>query len=115
LADNDALQKIIDNLLQNALNYCSQYVLVKLENSTDRPNHIAIKFINDGLAISPSFKEKIFQPFFRLESSKNKSGTGIGLALAQSLTHLQNGTLELKESNDSQTIFVLQLPTVFKN
>jgi len=115
LADSDALQKIIDNLLQNALNYCSQYVLVKLENSTDRPNHIAIKFINDGLAISPSFKEKIFQPFFRLESSKNKSGTGIGLALAQSLTHLQNGTLELKESNDSQTIFVLQLPTVFKN
>jgi signal transduction histidine kinase/ligand-binding sensor domain-containing protein len=114
LADNDALQKMIDNLLHNALNYCSKYVSIILERSVNKRNHISIKFINDGPAIPPALREKIFQPFFRIESSKNKSGTGIGLALAQSLTHLQNGTLELIESNDGQTFFLLQMPMVSK-
>lgn len=115
LADSDALQKMVDNLLHNALNYCSKYVSLKLEKSKLKPNHISIKFINDGPAIPAALREKIFQPFFRIESSKNKSGTGIGLALAQSLTHLQNGSLELIESNDGQTIFLLQMPMVLKS
>jgi signal transduction histidine kinase len=115
LADSDALQKMIDNLLHNALNYCSKHVSVKLEKSKIKSNHIAVKFVNDGPAIPADLREKIFQPFFRIESSKNKSGTGIGLALAQSLTHLQNGTLELIESNDGQTTFLLQMPLIQKS
>jgi signal transduction histidine kinase/ligand-binding sensor domain-containing protein len=110
LADSDALQKMVDNLLHNALNYCSKKVVITLEKSNTRQDHISLKFINDGPAIPEGLREKIFQPFFRIASSKNKSGTGIGLALAQSLTHLQNGTLELIASNDGETIFLLQLP-----
>jgi len=114
LADNDALQKMVDNLVHNALNYCSKFVLIRLENNQSKPNHLSVKFINDGPAIPTELREKIFQPFFRIESSKNKSGTGIGLALAQSLTHLQNGTLELIETNEGQTTFLLQMPMANK-
>lgn len=114
LADSDALQKIVDNLLHNALNYCSKYVSIHLERSKIKPTHISLKIINDGPAIPALLREKIFQPFFRIEGSKNKSGTGIGLALAQSLTHLHNGTLELLETNEEQTTFLLQMPIVNK-
>lgn len=114
LADNDALQKMVDNLLHNALNYCSKFVSIRLESGRKHSDFVVIKFINDGPAIPAALQEKIFQPFFRIESSKNKSGTGIGLALAQSLTHLQKGKLELIESNDGQTIFLLQMPLANK-
>jgi signal transduction histidine kinase len=54
-------------------------------------------------------KEKIFEPFYRLKTEKQK-GTGIGLALARSLAELHKGTLNLKESNNGLNVFILCLP-----
>jgi signal transduction histidine kinase len=73
-----------------------------------------IEFENDGLKIPSEKKEKIFEPFYRLKESKQE-GTGIGLALARSLTELLNGELYLRESDDNSIIFVLTLPTQFTN
>ncbi|MBS1565887.1 MAG: hypothetical protein JST39_15975, partial [Bacteroidetes bacterium] len=68
-----------------------------------------IRFINDGRTIPEEFREKIFEPFFRLHND-DKPGTGIGLSLARSLTGLHNGTLLLVPGEPNLIIFELTLP-----
>jgi signal transduction histidine kinase len=55
-------------------------------------------------------KEKIFEPFYRLKGTNKQQGTGIGLALAKSLTELHKGKLYLKYSTEGMNIFVFCLP-----
>jgi signal transduction histidine kinase len=55
-------------------------------------------------------REKIFEPFFRLKETEKQKGTGIGLALARSLTELHKGTLELKKPENNMNVFALKLP-----
>jgi signal transduction histidine kinase len=56
--------------------------------NNDDKNFI-VEIENDGYIIPSELKEKIFQPFFRLEKTKHQLGSGIGLALSRSLAELQ--------------------------
>lgn len=105
--DEEAIRKILSNLISNAIKYAKKEIIITLfrdENS--------LEFIvkNDGNLIPKGLKSKIFEPFFRILGSETQTGTGIGLSLAHSLTELHNGTLKLKFLDDSMNTFVLQLP-----
>jgi len=105
--DEEAIRKILSNLISNAIKYAKSEVIITLfrdENS--------LEFIvkNDGNLIPKSLKSKIFEPFFRILGSETQTGTGIGLSLAHSLTELHNGTLKLKFVDDTMNTFVLKLP-----
>ena len=58
---------------------------------------LIIEIENDGYIIPEELKEKIFEPFFRIEKTKHQMGTGIGLALSRSLAELHKGKLYMKE------------------
>jgi len=105
--DEEAIRKILSNLISNAVKYAKSEVVITLfrdENS--------LEFIvkNDGNLIPKGLKSKIFEPFFRILGSETQTGTGIGLSLAHSLTELHNGTLKLQFVDDAMNTFVLQLP-----
>ncbi|WP_229209288.1 hybrid sensor histidine kinase/response regulator transcription factor [Dyadobacter sediminis] len=108
--DIEACKKIISNLINNAVKYADSSVKVKLLpfNSDDLLFHI--EFRNDGFAIGSENREKIFEPFYRLESNQKQEGTGIGLPLARSLAELHKGKLELKDHAMQENIFLLSLP-----
>ena len=110
MADADALQKITDNLLSNALSYCNHHVKIILLPFDRLKPQVTIHFCNDGMGIPPEMLEQIFQPFFRVQRSRNKSGSGIGLALAKSLAEMHNGKLSVASSTQQMTIFELTLP-----
>ncbi len=110
--DLDSIQKIINNLLSNAINYCHHEVEVHL---FDRGDYFSIEVSNDGQSIPADMKQKIFEPFVRLNNSNHKSGTGIGLALTKSLVDLHNGSIELKDAEPGKIIFVLTLPIKHRN
>ena len=107
--DEEALNKIFSNLYNNAIKFAIQNVAIRLMPIQKDSNYCYIEFENDGFKIPHEKREKIFEPFYRLSESKQE-GTGIGLALARSLTELINGDLYLKETTDSSIIFVLCLP-----
>nr|WP_315158833.1 two-component regulator propeller domain-containing protein [uncultured Flavobacterium sp.] len=105
--DEEAIKKIISNLINNAIKYAKGEVSITVfrdENSLE----FIIK--NDGNLIPKGLKSKIFEPFFRVLGSETQTGTGIGLSLAHSLTELHNGTLKLQFIDDTMNTFVLQLP-----
>jgi signal transduction histidine kinase/ligand-binding sensor domain-containing protein len=108
-ADREALVKICNNLISNAIKYGTSKVNVALAISNETNGQFTITFTNDGRGIPQQYQSQIFEPFFRLYG-KDKPGTGIGLSLAKSLTELHNGSLKLLESNVNKVVFELTLP-----
>nr|WP_222942471.1 hybrid sensor histidine kinase/response regulator transcription factor [Arenibacter arenosicollis] len=105
--DAEAIKKILSNLFGNAIKYANNQVIVTIEANIES---FKLKVQNDGNLIPDHLSKKIFEPFFRVTGVENQTGTGIGLALAHSLTKLHNGNLELEVCNGTLNTFVLQLP-----
>nr|WP_294905804.1 sensor histidine kinase [uncultured Lacibacter sp.] len=109
-ADEEALIKILNNLFNNAVKYAAHKIDIRLLPAEENKNELQIEIENDGSPIPDDMNEKIFEPFFRLKESQKMQGTGIGLALAKSLTELHKGKLFLRLSPDGTNVFVLILP-----
>lgn len=112
-SDYDAIIKITSNIISNGLKYARSYVKIGL--SKDDAN-IIIRISNDGESIPENYREKIFEPFYRLENdsvlksvSANRSGTGIGLSLVKQLVNCLSGTITVS-GDDSATVFTITLP-----
>lgn len=106
--DREAFTKVVSNLLNNAVKYTKTYVHVSLSVHKD---HFTLTVSNDGKRIPEHVRGNIFKPFiqYRDENARKTSGTGIGLALARSLTELHGGTLNMDDAAPDNT-FVLTLP-----
>ncbi|WP_367772440.1 two-component regulator propeller domain-containing protein [Flavobacterium sp. WC2421] len=105
--DKEALKKILSNLFNNAIKYSNNKVIVSLTRD-EKKLKLLVK--NDGNLIPSYLKDKIFEPFFRVENMGNNSGTGIGLSLAQSLTQLHHGSLQLVFIESELNVFELIVP-----
>lgn len=108
--DEDAFTKIIYNLLSNAVKYADQKVTIALIPFEKNHQSFTIEIKNDGFLIPADYKEKIFEAFYRLKETGMESGSGIGLALARSLTQLHGGHLTLPPPTDGMNFFSLTLP-----
>lgn len=108
--DTDSFQKILNNILYNALNYCHHKVEIELCQANESDRNFTLEIRNDGIMIPAELKERIFEPFYRLKENKNKAGSGIGLALSRSLVDLHKGSLYLKEMENGMNTFVLSMP-----
>ena len=106
--DVDGYTKILTNLLSNAIKYATNKTQVFLFNAEG--NQFSVKVVSDGHKIPEKFKEKIFEPFFRLSVNEHQTGTGIGLSIAQTLAKLHNGQLFLKSDDENNNSFILELP-----
>lgn len=109
--DREAFTKIVSNLFGNAIKFAQSQIIVSFTTSNQNIN---LSVANDGSQIPEELKEKIFEPFFQIESDESgqvRSGTGLGLPLARSLASLHDGSLFLEKNNlNSMTTFILSLP-----
>lgn len=108
--DAEALQKILGNLLNNAIKYAASRASLHLLPVSQGDTTFTILVKNDGYIIPPEMREKIFEPFFRAKATEAQSGTGLGLSLSKSLTLLHKGSLELLPTEAGLNIFSLTLP-----
>jgi ligand-binding sensor domain-containing protein/signal transduction histidine kinase len=108
--DIEAVNKIISNLLNNALKYADSLIEVVLTEPAENESSFRITISNDGPLIPHDMQEKVFESFFRVNENGRETGTGLGLALARSLAELHNGSLRLVESKNNMNSFELSLP-----
>lgn len=109
-ADPDKLVRVFDNILRNAIVYCS-------ENSTlsircfSVGNDVKIIFENEGQTIPEEMLDKIFEKFYRADAARSSStgGAGLGLAIAKQIVSLHDGTISA-ESEEGKTRFIVTLP-----
>ena len=108
--DKEGFIKIVSNLLDNAMKYCASCVSLTL---TVDGKYFSVEVSNDGDLVPENMREKIFEPFFRMEENKSllvpTLGTGIGLALARSLAELHGGSVCM-EAHEHLNVFRLTLP-----
>ncbi len=91
--DTVALKRILTNLLENACRYAGS---CRIELST-RGAEVEVSVIDNGPGLPPEMLETVFEPFYRLEESRNRDtgGAGLGLSVAKALAEAQGGTLKL--------------------
>ncbi|MGM9786363.1 MAG: two-component regulator propeller domain-containing protein [Candidatus Cryptobacteroides sp.] len=106
--DEGAINKIINNIIHNAVKYAETYIDINLREEEDI---IVVSFTNDGPVIPREKREDIFKPFVQYSNDRQpySQSFGIGLALSKTLTELHNGTLELAD-DEEKTVFVLIFP-----
>ncbi len=108
--DPDKLQRVFDNLVRNAVNYSysGTEILLSLKQ-TD--GGIQIQIQNHGKTIPPDKLDRIFEQFFRLDSSRTSAtgGAGLGLAIAREIVELHGGSVTAESENESIT-FTVTLP-----
>jgi signal transduction histidine kinase len=91
-----SLKRIVGNLVDNALKYSGEADVV-VEVSAMGDDHVRISVLDRGPGIPEESLEAVFEPFVRLEASRNRQtgGTGLGLAIARQLAGATNGVLTL--------------------
>jgi signal transduction histidine kinase len=89
--DAVALKRILINLVENAGRYAGG---CRIELAA-RGGKAELRVIDNGPGLPSEALEAVFEPFYRLESSRNRDtgGTGLGLSVARALTEAQGGTL----------------------
>lgn len=112
--DPDKLQRVFDNLIRNAVNYSYPDTAVTLRMKTaDEPggSHVEICISNRGRTIPPEKLSRIFEQFFRLDTSRSSAtgGAGLGLAISREIVELHGGGIQA-ESADENIVFTLWLP-----
>ncbi len=108
VADEAAVNKILNNLLHNAVKYAETDIRVSVRKQGEEA---VVAVSNDGPPITPEHRTEIFKPFVQYGNDKDPSSGnfGIGLALARSLTEMHGGTLSLADDS-ACTTFLLALP-----
>jgi signal transduction histidine kinase len=108
-ADRRLLGRAIGNLLRNAQKYAAHEVALRARRD-DGTLEIAVE--DDGPGIPDEERERIFEPFYRLDRSRDRAtgGFGLGLSIAHKAIALHGGSLKVEQSALGGARFVVRLP-----
>jgi two-component system sensor histidine kinase VanS len=106
--DVQKMERVFDNLIRNAVNYSFENseinILVEMIDG-----HVSIRIVNSGNTIPKESLERIFEQFFRLDTSRatKTGGAGLGLAIAKEIVELHHGTIRARSENEKVEFTVL--------
>ncbi|QTT90122.1 sensor histidine kinase [Pseudomonas chlororaphis] len=105
-----ALRSCLNNLLDNALRYAG-HARISLQDSREQ---VLIRVIDHGPGIAEDQREAVFEPFYRLEGSRNRNsgGVGLGMTIAREAAERLGGQLHLEETPGGGLTTVVRLPRV---
>jgi len=106
MGNRTALSGAISNLVHNAIQAKSKGLLMHLVAKRHGESEVEISLVDNGPGISIAQQQKIFEPFFTTKSQ----GTGLGLAVVQSVAKSHNGQLTLNSKQGQGSCFSLILP-----
>ena len=105
--DESQLKRLMQNLLINAFKHAKSKVKIEITRHS-------ITVHDDGEGIPQDQRERIFSPFVRLDSSRNKKtgGFGLGLAIIERIVRLHNANIRVMESPLGGAAFIVTFPSV---
>ncbi len=107
--NKQSIQRMLANLIDNALKYTkpNSQVHIKLENHS---KNIYIHIIDEGNGILPEDQHRVFERFFRCDSSRSSNGNGLGLSYAMAIARSHGGDIKIKSEYGSGSTFTILLP-----
>jgi len=108
--DTGLMKEALTNLIENAIKYGDENQSIKIIGKREgRDTKISV--INKGYGIPPEETKKIFERFYRIDSSRNRNsgGVGLGLSVVESIVKWHGGSVEVKSTIGRETEFAIIL------
>lgn len=109
----ELLRRALFNLVENAVKYGPEGGQVQISASLEGQTAI-ITVADQGPGIPQELRERVFEPFFRVDSARSRQsgGTGLGLALVRAIVELHGGSVSVEEAPMGGVRFTLKIPVV---
>jgi two-component system phosphate regulon sensor histidine kinase PhoR len=113
VADYDAMVMVLLNLLDNAFHYSDKVKSVTLAVYAENGN-ICFDVKDKGIGLSPEAKKKILKPFYQVDQtlSRKGSGFGLGLSIAKSIVDAHHGSMEIESEPGKGSVFTIKVPVI---
>ena len=107
--DSALMNQVIYNLLDNAIKFSNPGEEVDIQLEKVYPNKVFISVVNQGEYIKPEYQKKIFERFFRIDSSHNRGtgGAGLGLSVVKAIIEMHGGDITVESNPDGMTKFTI--------
>lgn len=113
LAEENKIRQVVTNLMGNAMRFTPADSPIELEVGVDRVGGYGqIAIVDHGEGIPPQLREKIFQRFWRADTSRTRDtgGSGLGLAIVAGIVQNHGGVVEVLETPGGGATFRVSLP-----
>ena len=113
LAEENKIRQVVTNLMGNAMRFTADDSPIEIVVDVDRAGgYGVIAVVDHGEGIPPQLREKIFQRFFRADSSRTRDtgGSGLGLAIVAGIVENHEGYVEVVETPGGGATFRVSLP-----
>jgi len=109
--DKSLMNQVLYNLLDNAVKFSDKGEAITIQSGKRNSDKIFISITNKGEYIPPELQKKIFERFYRIESSRNRKtgGAGLGLAVVKSIVEMHGGQIEINSKQEGLTAFTIIL------
>lgn len=109
LTDDGLLQRLVFNIVENAIKYNSPGGKVEI-SAREVKDMVQIIVADTGVGISQADKERIFELFYQIDSSRGQEGFGIGLSLSKTIANMLGATIEITDNEPKGSIFTVNIP-----
>lgn len=109
ISDDNLLQRLIYNIVDNAIKYNIDGGRVEISAKTDG-DFTKISIADTGLGLKAEDKDRIFDLFYQVDSSRGVEGFGIGLSLSKTIAQMLGAEIEILENKPRGTIFIVKIP-----
>ena len=111
-ADPVFLDRIMSNLLENAATAVDDEKQATIEVDVRRSDSlVAVRVIDHGPGVSPSAREQLFYPFYRMDDRNPRLGSGLGLAICKGFVTLLDGDIWIEDTPGGGATFSFTLPS----
>ena len=111
-ADPVFLDRIMSNLLENAATAVDDEEHATIEVDVRRSNSlVAVRVIDHGPGVSPTAREQLFYPFYRMDDRNPRLGSGLGLAICKGFVTLLDGDIWIEDTPGGGATFSFSLPS----
>jgi two-component system, OmpR family, heavy metal sensor histidine kinase CusS len=110
-ADPDLFERAVGNLLDNALRFTAKGGVIRISVAKQNGN-FQVAVSDNGSGIAPEHLPRVFDRFYRAESSRTSDGAGLGLALVKSIVELHGGSATIESELNQGTTVKLTLPSL---
>lgn len=107
--DKNKTRQVLKNLMVNALRHTPDNGNITMRCFRQK-NFIIVEIEDSGEGISPEYREKIFNRFFKIDKSRNSEGSGLGLSISRIIIENQGGTLSAHEGRHGSALFRISFP-----
>lgn len=105
--------RMLANLLDNALKYTPEHGQINV-NLSNNPEIVRIEIKDSGIGIPANDQERIFDRFYRCDSSRSTDGCGLGLSFSLAVAKAHNGNIQVDSSPNIGSTFIVTLPKYIK-